>query len=98
MKKIPVVLNGRLHRISERALELLNLKVREPISEIPINVQKLPPNLEVIKLKKKEVVPEVVQEVEAIAPPVVVKKNEDVIVASAAEPKKRRRGKVGAKK
>ena len=92
MKKIPVVINGRLHRISERALELLNLKVKDPVTELPINVQKLPPNIEVIKLRKKEVE----QPVE-VAPVEVVKKKEDVTVESTEKPKRQRRGKVGTK-
>ena len=53
MKHIPVLINGKLHRLSERALELLNLKVVE--HEKPINIQKLPPDITILKIAKKEV-------------------------------------------
>ena len=89
MKLIPVTINGKIHRLSERALELLGLERYEK-SE-PIAIQKLPPNLEIIKIQKKAPLPEVA--------PVEVKKKEDVIVESTSVPKKKSNGrKVGVKK
>lgn len=74
----------------------MNLEAKDPVSiPVPenISVQKLPPDLEIIKIAKKQ---------EERPAPVEVKKKEDVTVASAAgtkaKPKARRRGKVGAKK
>lgn len=96
MRLIPVIIKGKVHRLSERALELLNL---EPavIEEKPIIMKKLPPNLEILKIQKSE--PKVeVTEVKAVEKPVEVKKNVDVTAESTEEtkPKKRRRrGKVG---
>jgi len=99
MRLIPVVINGKIHRLSERALELLNLEKIE--KDQPIAIQKLPPNLDIIKIEK---VPkqEIVKEVPKEAPKEVVevKKKEDAVtVVKSEEPKKRRRrGTVGAKK
>jgi len=93
MKLIPVVIKGKVHRLSERALELLNL---ERVEEKPIALQKLPPNLEILKIQKAEV-----KEIKEVVPeqPVEVKKNEDVTVESTEKIiKRRRRGKVGTKK
>lgn len=96
MKLIPVVIKGKVHRLSERALELLNL---ERVEEKPIALQKLPPNLEILKIQKAEV--KEVKEIKEVVPeqPVEVKKNEDVTVESTEKIiKRRRRGKVGTKK
>jgi len=93
MKLIPVVIKGKVHRLSERALELLNL---ERVEDKPIALQKLPPNLEILKIQKAEV-----KEIKEVVPeqPVEVKKNEDVTVESTEKIiKRRRRGKVGTKK
>jgi len=93
MKLIPVVIKGKVHRLSERALELLNL---ERVEEKPIALQKLPPNLEILKIQKAET-----KEVKEVDPeqPVEVKKNEEVTVESTEKIiKRRRRGKVGTKK
>jgi radical SAM superfamily enzyme len=90
MKLIPVTINGKIHRLSERALELLGLERYEK-SE-PIAIQKLPPNLEIIKIQKKVPLPQEVA-------PVEVKKKVDVIVESTSVPKKKSNGrKVGVKK
>jgi hypothetical protein len=87
MKLIPVTINGKVYRLSERAMELLGLARLE---KLPIDIQKLPPSLEIIKIQKKE--PEKVA-------PVEVKKKEDVTVASISTPKRKSNGrKVGTKK
>ena len=97
MKLTSVVINGKIHRLSERALELLGLdKVAKP--ERPIALQKLPPNLEILKIQKKEPVKVTEPETKTITEPVEVKKKEDVIVESTKDTKKKTRGKVGVKK
>ena len=58
MKLIPVIINGKIHRLSELALEILGLEKVEPRDK-PIEIKKLPPNLEIIKIQKKEVPVEV---------------------------------------
>lgn len=94
MKFIPVVINGKIHRMSERAMELLDLEKQE-VKNQPLQMQKLPPNLEIIKIQKKE--PEVNEVPKEV--PVEVKKKEDVIVESTEKPKTKRRGrKVGIEK
>jgi len=96
MKLIPVMINGRLHRLSERALSLL--KIKEKDNGVPIELQKLPPNLEIIKIQKKEIVP---KDVPKGTPVVEVKKKEGVTAGSTKEVKPKRRrnaGKVGIKK
>lgn len=83
MNLIDVIYKGKKHRLSQRAIELLNLEAIEPN---PIKIQKLPPNLEIIKIQKKasetktitetakEVVPEVVPEAVPVVAPVVKKR------------------------
>lgn len=97
MKLIPVIINGKIHRLSELALEILGLEKVERRDK-PIEIKKLPPNLEIIKIQKKEV--EVPIEVKAAEPVVEVKKKEDaVIVESTRKPKTKKGGnKVGVKK
>jgi hypothetical protein len=93
MKLTEVYYKGRIRRLSEMAIEILGLEKTE--RNEPIAIQKLPPNLEIIKIQKKEVLP-----------PVEVKKKEDVIVEStsietpvAEKPKPKKNGrKVGVKK
>lgn len=84
MNLIDVIYKGKKHRLSQRAIELLNLERIEPSA--PIEIAKLPPNLEIIKIQKKasetktiteaeapkEVLKEVPKEVEA--PATVVQK------------------------
>lgn len=91
------MINGRLHRLSARALKLLNIKEHDTKREVPIELQKLPPNLDVIKIQKKEEIQKmpIMKEAEA---PVEVKKKEDVIVESTEKPKRKRHGKVGTEK
>jgi hypothetical protein len=103
MKLIEVIVNGKIRRLSQTALDILGL---EKIAEQnkPIAMRKLPPNLEILKIEKKapeaEVTPTITEESVAVTPadpPVEVKKNEDVIVAKDTV-KRRRRGTVGTKK
>lgn len=99
MKLIEVIINGKLHRMTERAMELLNLERKEPVKQIPQELQKLPPDFSILKIQKKE--PEVViVEVKKKEPEVVeVKKKEDVTVESTEKPKRKRHGrKVGTEK
>ena len=97
MKLIPVVINGKIHRLSERAMEILNLEKIQR-KDTPIELQKLPPDLTILKIQKKEVVPEAVQEVKEVQP-VEVKKKEDVTAESTVKNKPKRNGrKVGVKK
>lgn len=104
MKLIPVLIKGKIHRLSERALELLNLeKIQErEITTRPISMQKLPPNLEILKIQKAVKEEQPVLVAEKVAERVVeVKKKEDVTVESTAVTKKKRvkkDGKVGTKK
>jgi hypothetical protein len=102
MKLIPVLHNGKIHRLSELAIELLGLEKVEH-KERPIEIQKLPPNLEIIRIQKKEA-PVVVAPVEApvemkAAEPVVVKKKADAesAVNTDVTKRKRRGSKVGTK-
>jgi len=98
MKLTSVIINGKIHRLSDLALEILGLEKAER-QDKPIEIQKLPPNLEIIKIQKKE--PEPPVEVRAIDPPVEVKKNEDAVtvVSASVKPKAKRSGsKVGVKK
>lgn len=92
MRLIPVIIKGKVHRLSERALELLNLE-KVSAEEKPIAIQKLPPNLEILKIQKAE------KEV-ATTEPVEVKKNEVVTVESTERiiKRRKRRGKVGTEK
>lgn len=101
------MIKGKIHRLSEKALELLNLERVAPQEPKPILMQKLPPNLEILKIQKaaKTVTEPVVEvtktitEVEKVAEPVVeVKKNEDVIAENTVKPKRKHNGKVGVKK
>lgn len=92
MKLSEVYYKGEIRRLSERAIEILGLEKTERTE--PIHIQKLPPNLEIIKIQKKE--PE---------PVIEVKKKEDVIVESTnietpvVKPKPKKNGrKVGVKK
>jgi hypothetical protein len=103
MKLIEVIVNGKIRRLSQTALDILGL---EKIAEQnkPIAMRKLPPNLEILKIEKKapeaEVTPTITEESVAVTPadpPVEVKKNEDVTVAKDTV-KRRRRGTVGTKK
>jgi len=71
MKLIPVFYKGKIHRLSEVAIELLGLEKVEQ-KEKPIEVMRLPPNLEIIKIQKKEVPVEVPPPVEMKAPEPVV--------------------------
>lgn len=84
MKLKAVIINGKIHRLSDRALELLGLE-RIQKAERPIEIRNLPPNLEIIKIQKKEVVQPVKAEesvikaeepaeVKAVEPIPVVKK------------------------
>ena len=98
MKLIPVTINGKIHRLSERALELLGLE--RAVKSEPITIMKLPPNLEIIKIQKKVPLPEVKE-----VAPVEVKKKVDVIAESTnvekptVKPKPKSNGrKVGVKK
>ena len=104
MRLIEVIVNGKIRRLSQTALDILGL---EKIAEQnkPIAMRKLPPNLEILKIEKKapeaEVTPTITEEPVTVAPaepPVEVKKNEDVIVESTNVTKRRRRGKVGTEK
>ena len=96
MKLISVLHNGKIHRLSELALEILGLE-RVEHKEKPIEIKKLPPNLEIIKIQKKEV--EVPVEVKAVEPVEVKKKEDAVIVESEEKPKRKSRGsKVGIEK
>ena len=97
MKLIPVLHKGKIHRLSEFALEILGLE-RIERTEKPIEIKKLPPNLEIIKIQKKEV--EVPVEVKAVETVEVKKKEDAVIVESTSvKPKTKTRGsKVGIKK
>lgn len=103
MALLKVVINGKERRLSQLALEILGLEKVAPQNK-PIALQKLPPNLEILKIQKAEkaVVEPVVEapvEVPAEPEPVVeVKKNEDVTVEKNDIPKRRSRGKVGVKK
>jgi len=98
MKLIPVLHNGKIHRLSELALEILGLE-RIERSERPIEIKKLPPNLEIIKIQKKEVVVETPVEVKAVDTVEVKKKEDAVTVESERKPKTKSRGsKVGIKK
>jgi len=80
MKLIPVVINGKIHRMSERALEILGLeKIKR--NEKPIEIRNLPPNLEIIKIVKKEAAPVVKdEEPKAEEPAEVVKAEAPVVV------------------
>ena len=96
---ISVMINGRIHRLSAKALSLLKIKEKDSRTEVPIELQKLPPNLEIIRMQKKEVVkaPEQVQEK---VPVIVVKKKEAVTAESTGgvKPKRKRNvRKVGVK-
>ena len=84
MNLIDVIYKGKKHRLSQRAIELLNLERIDPSA--PIEIAKLPPNLEIIKIQKKasdtktitetakEVVPEVAPEAVPVVAPVVKKR------------------------
>jgi len=99
MKLIPVLHNGKIHRLSELAIELLGLE-RVEHKEKPIEIQKLPPNLEIIRIQKKEVeVPKEAPVEMKAAEPVVVKKKADAGSAENIDvPKRKSRGsKVGTK-
>lgn len=102
MTLLKVIINGKERRLSQLALDILGLDKVAPQNK-PIAIQKLPPNLEILKIQKAEKVEPVAEKViepvaEAPAEPVVeVKKNEDVIVAKDTV-KRRRRGKVGTEK
>ena len=101
MKLIEVIINGVPRRLSQAALDILGLEKIAPQNK-PINIKKLPPNLEILKIQKAEKavepVAEVAATVETPAEPVVeVKKNEDVTVEKSVT-KRRSRGKVGTKK
>jgi len=80
MNLIDVIYKGKKHRLSQRAIELLNLERIEP--NAPIEIQKLPPNLEIIKIQKKasetktitEATPEPIAPKEIEAPATVVQK------------------------
>ena len=99
MGLIRVIVNGRERRLSQLALDILGLDKVVPQNK-PIALQKLPPNLEILKIQKAEPIAEVTPTVTAEAPvePVVeVKKNEDVTVEKSVT-KRRSRGKVGVKK
>ena len=93
MKLIPVFYKGKIHRFSEAALELLGLE-KSGEKDVPIAVKKLPPDLAIIKIQKKEVPKDVLKDVPK-EPVVEVKKKEDVIVESTNVKRKRN---VGAKK
>ena len=97
MKLIPVLHNGKIHRLSELAIELLGLEKVEH-KEKPIEIQKLPPNLEIIRIQKKEAPVEAPVEMKA-AEPVVVKKKADAesAVNTDVTKRKRRGSKVGTK-
>lgn len=97
MKLIPVLHNGKIHRLSELAIELLGLEKVEH-KEKPIEIQKLPPNLEIIRIQKKEAPVEAPVEMK-VAEPVVVKKKADAESAVNTDviKRKRRGSKVGAK-
>lgn len=99
MPLLKVVINGRERRLSEAALEILGLEKVAPQNK-PIAMRKLPPNLEILKIEKKEPVAEVIPEAAPKAPePVVeVKKNEDATAEKENVTKRRRRGKVGVEK
>lgn len=104
MALLKVFVNGKERRLSQLALDILGLDKVAPQNK-PIAIQKLPPNLEILKIQKAEpaaeVTPTVTAEapVEAPAEPVVeVKKNEDVTAGSTNVTKRRRRGKVGTEK
>ena len=79
MNLIDVIYKGKKHRLSQRAIELLNLERIEPN---PIEIKKLPPNLEIIKIQKKasetktitEATPEPIAPKEIEAPATVVQK------------------------
>ena len=103
MKLTEVIINGRVRRLSEAALEILGLE-KVAAQNKPIAMRHLPPNLEILKIEKKaheaEVTPTITEKPVAVAPaetPVEVKKNEDVIVESTNVIKRRKRGKVGTK-
>ena len=99
MKLIPVLYKGKIHRLSEVAIEILGLEKVEQ-KEKPIEVMRLPPNLEIIKIQKKEVPVEVPVEMKAPEPVVEVKKKEDAETAENVnvKPKRKTRGsKVGIK-
>ncbi len=101
MRLTEVIINGRVRRLSEAALEILGLE-KVAAQNKPIAMRHLPPNLEILKIEKKapEVTPTITEQPKEVAPaePVVeVKKNEDVIVESTNVTKRRRRGKVGTK-
>jgi hypothetical protein len=104
MKLIEVIINGKVHRLSERAMEFLNLEKTERV-DTPIQLQKMPPDLSILKIQKKEEIKvesaapvEVkVTEVKATqAAPVEVKKKE--VVTAGVTKKKSNGRKVGTKK
>jgi len=102
MRLTEVIINGRVRRLSEAALEILGLE-KVAAQNKPIAMRHLPPNLEILKIEKKapEVTPTITEEPVAVAPaqpPVEVKKNGDVIVESTNVTKRCRRGKVGTEK
>lgn len=63
MNLIDVIYKGKKHRLSQRAIELLNLERIEP--NAPIEIAKLPPNLEIIKIQKKASETKTITEAEA---------------------------------
>lgn len=97
MRLKEVIINGRVRRLSEAALEILGLE-KVAAQNKPIAMRHLPPNLEILKIEKKapEVTPTITEQPKEVAP-VEVKKKEGVIVESTNVTKRRRRGKVGTK-
>ena len=55
MKLTKVEINGKIYRLSDRAMELLNIQKQNIVKkEKPIELLKLPPDLTILKIQKKE--------------------------------------------
>lgn len=73
-EKILVEIDGRLHRLSARAVEILKLKKSIVPKEKPIELLKMPPRLDIIKAEKAEPIKLIEPPVLPITEPVTVKK------------------------
>jgi hypothetical protein len=77
-EKILVEIDGRLHRLSARAIEILKLKKSIVPKDKPIELLKMPPRLDIIKAET----------VKLIEPPVVEPKAEPVVVKTTTNRRK----------
>lgn len=80
-EKILVEIDGRLHRLSARAIEILKLKKSIVPKEKPIELLKMPPRLDIIKAEK-------VEPIKLIEPPVISATEPEVTVKRTTNTRK----------